>query len=157
MVLAGQHDSQTEQDSIGKAGYKAKKVKPKIDSTIGFEPRKKWRTEAGATDWAVDWDVAVSIKVHMDESPRLCSQFSSVQLLSCVPLFATSGFPVHHQLPELTQTHVHLVSDAIQPSHPLSSPSPAFHLSQHQGLFKWGDFLHQVAKGLEFQLQHQSF
>ena len=50
MVLAGQHDSQTEQDSIGKAGYKAKKVKPKIDSTIGSEPREKWRTEAGATD-----------------------------------------------------------------------------------------------------------
>jgi len=50
MVLAGQHDSQTEQDSIGKAGYKAKKVKPKIDSTIGFEPREKWRTEVGATD-----------------------------------------------------------------------------------------------------------
>ena len=68
------------------------------------------------------------------------------------------GFPVHHQLPELTQTQVHRIDDAIQPSHPLSSPSlPAFSLSQHQGLFKWVSSLHQVAKVLQFQLQHQSF
>ena len=71
-------------------------------------------------------------------------QFSSVQLLSHVRLFekpkncSMPGFPVHHQLPEFTQTHVHQVSDAIQPCHPLSSPSPpALNLSQHQGLFKW--------------------
>ena len=69
-----------------------------------------------------------------------------------------SRLPVHHQLPELTQTHVHWVSNAIQPSHPLSSLSPpSFNLSQHQGLFKRVSFLHQVAKVLEFQLQHQSF
>ena len=56
-----------------------------------------------------------------------------------------SGLPVHHKLLEFTQTRVHWVSDAIQPSHPLSSPSPsAFNLSQHQGLFKWVSFLHQV-------------
>ena len=68
------------------------------------------------------------------------------------------GLPVHHQLLELAQTHVHRVCDAIQPSHPLSSPSPpAFNPSQHQGLFKWVSSLHQVAKVLEFQLQHQSF
>ena len=68
------------------------------------------------------------------------------------------GLPVHHQLPELTQTHVHRVSDAIQPSYPLSSPSPpAFNLSQHQGLFKWVSSSHQVAQVLELQLQHQSF
>ena len=68
------------------------------------------------------------------------------------------GLPVHHQLPESTQNHVHWVSDAIQPSHPLSSPSPpALNLSQHQGLFKWAISSHQVAKVLEFQLQHQSF
>ena len=60
--------------------------------------------------------------------------------------------------PELPQTHVHWVSDAIQPSCPLSSPSPpAFNLSQHQGVFKWVSSLYQVAKVLEFQLQHQSF
>ena len=63
------------------------------------------------------------------------------------------GFPVHHQLLELAQTHVHKVSDTIQPSHPLSSPFlPAFSLAQHQGLFKSVDSSHQVAKVLEFQL-----
>ena len=68
------------------------------------------------------------------------------------------GFPVHHQLPEFAQTHVHWVNNAIQPSHPLSSPSPpAFNLSQHQGLFQWVGSSHQVAKVLKFQLQHQSF
>ena len=68
------------------------------------------------------------------------------------------GLPVHHQLPELAQTHAHGVGDAIQPSHPLSAPSPpTFKLSQHQGLFKGVSSLHQVAKVLEFQLQHQSF
>ena len=72
--------------------------------------------------------------------------------------YSTPGLPVHHQLPELTQTHVHWVSDAIQPSYPLSSPSPsAFNLSQHQGLFKWVNSSHQVAKVSEFQLQDQSF
>ena len=71
---------------------------------------------------------------------------------------STPGLPVHHQLLELAQTHVHWISDAIQPSHPLSSPSPpVFDLSQHQGLFQWVSSLRQVAKLLEFQLQHQSF
>ena len=66
--------------------------------------------------------------------------------------------PIHHQLLESIQTHVHWVIDAIQPSHPLSSPStPALSLSQHLGLFKWVTSLHQVAKVLELQLQHQSF
>ena len=68
-----------------------------------------------------------------------------------------AGLPVHHQLPESTQTHVHSVGDAIQPSHPLLSPSPALILSQNQGLFKWVSSSHQVAKVLEFQHQHQSF
>ena len=71
---------------------------------------------------------------------------------------STPGLPVHHQLPEFTQTQVHWFSDAIQLSNPLSSPSPpALNLSQHQGLFKWVSSSHQVAKILEFQLQHQSF
>ena len=92
-----------------------------------------------------------------------CLTCQSVQLLSCVRLCdpmdcSTPGFPVHHQLPELAQIHVHRVGDAIQPSHPLASPSPpAFSVSQHQGLFQWVSSLHQVAKVLEFQLQHQSF
>ena len=68
------------------------------------------------------------------------------------------GLPVHYQLLEFTQTHVHWVSDAIQPSHPLLSPSPlAFNFSQHQGLFQSVSSSHQVAKILELQLQHQSF
>ena len=90
--------------------------------------------------------------------PILCIQISSVQLLSPVWLFATpwtAGFPVHHQLPELAQIHVHWVGDAIQPSYPLSSASPAFSLSQHQGLFQWVSSSHQVAEVLEFQLQYQ--
>ena len=66
--------------------------------------------------------------------------------------------PVHHQLLEFAQTHVHWVYDAFQPSHPLLSPSsPTFNLSQHQGLFQWVSFSHQVARVLEFQLQHPFF
>ena len=71
---------------------------------------------------------------------------------------STPGLPVYHQLPEFTQTRVHQVSDAIQPSHPLlPASSLALSLSQHQGLFQWLGSSHQVAKGLELQLQHQSF
>ena len=71
---------------------------------------------------------------------------------------STPGLPVHHQLPEFAQTHVHRVGDANQPSHPLLSPSPpAPDPSQHQGLFQRVNSSHQVAKVLEFQLQHQSF
>ena len=90
-------------------------------------------------------------------------QFSSRSVAqSCLTLCnpmdcSTPGFPVHHQFPELTQIHGHTVSDAIQ-SHPLSFPSlPAFNLSQNQGLFKWVSSSHQMAKVLQFQLQHQSF
>ena len=91
-----------------------------------------------------------------------CLQFSSVPQSCptlCDPMdWSMPAFPVHHQLLEFTQTHVHRVGDAIQPSHPLSSPSPpTFNLPQHQGLFKWVSSLHQVSKVLEFQLQHQSF
>ena len=92
------------------------------------------------------------------------NKFSSVQFShlvvsdSVTPDCSTQGLPVHHQLQEFTPTHVHWVGDAIQPSHPLLSPSPlTFNLSQHQGLFHWVSSLHQVAKVLEFQLQHQSF
>ena len=98
-----------------------------------------------------------------ERRPKFSSvQFSSVAQ-SCLTLWdpmncSTPVLPVHHQLPESTQTHVHRVSDANQPPHPLSSRSPpAFNLSQHQGLFKWVSSLHEMAKVLEFQLQHQSF
>ena len=114
-----------------------------------------------------------SYKDHLEElkiahlpwyGPLLFSlsvQFSSVAQ-SCPTLCnpmnrSTPGLPVHHQLPEFTQTQVHQVSDAIQPSHPLSSPSPpAPNLSQHQSLFQWVNSSHEVAKVLEFQLQYHS-
>ena len=90
------------------------------------------------------------------------SYFSSLQFISvaqscptlCDPMnHSTPGLPVYHQLPEFTQTHVHRVSDVIQPSHPLSSPSPpAPNPSQHQGLFQWVNSSHEVAKVLAFQL-----
>ena len=77
----------------------------------------------------------------------------------CNPMnHSTPGLPVHHHLPEFTQTHVHRVCDAIQPSYPQSSPSPpAPHPSQHQSLFQWVNSSHEVAKVLEFKLQHHSF
>ena len=95
------------------------------------------------------------------------SQLSSIQFISvaqscptlCDPVSrSTPGLPVHHQLRAFTQTHVHWVSDAIQPSHPVSSPSPpAPNPSQHLGLFQWVNSSHEVAKVLEFQLWHLSF
>ena len=88
-----------------------------------------------------------SVQLSPQSCPTLCNP------INC----STPGFPVHHQFLELAQTHVHQVGDAIQPSHPLSSPSPDFNLSQHQSLFQWVSFSHQVEKVLEFQLQHQSF
>ena len=87
------------------------------------------------------------------------SSFAQSCLTLCNPTdCSTPDFPVHHQLPETAQTHGHRTSDTIQPSHSLSSPSPpSLNLSQHQGVFQWVNSLHQVAKILEFQLQHQSF
>ena len=96
------------------------------------------------------------------ESPWQCLQFSSVAQ-SCTTLCdpvnrSTQGLLVHHQLPEFTQTHVHRVGDAIRTSHSLSSPSPpAPNTSQHESLFQCINSSHEVAKVLEFQLQHQSF
>ena len=101
------------------------------------------------------------INARSPESPALV-QFSSVIQLCptlCNPMDCSMpGLLVHHQLPKLTQTHVHWAGDAIQPSHPLSSLfPPTFNLSQHHSLFKWVSSSNQVAKVLEFQLQHQSF
>ena len=93
-----------------------------------------------------------SLNIH------ICSSCSVAQLCPtlCNPMdCSTSGFPVH-SLQELAQTHAHWVSNTIQPSHPLSSPSPSFSLSQHQGLFQWVISSHQVAKVLELQIQHHA-
>ena len=113
--------------------------------------------------------ISLTLIISDVEHPFMCllaisamCQFSSVAQSSLTlwdPMdCSTPGFPVHHQLPEPTQTHVHRVNDAIQLSHPLLSPSPpALNLSQYQGLFKWVSSSHQVAKVLEFQLKHQFF
>ena len=109
------------------------------------------------------YSVLTDISNNMTFShPYSSVQFSSVTqscLILCDPMDCSiPGLPVHHQLSEFTQTHARWVSDAFQKSHLLSSPSsPAFNLSQCQGLFKWVSSMHQVAKVLEFQLQHQSF
>ena len=102
-------------------------------------------------DWATElnWILVIfSCCLFCQSHPTLCNP------IDC----SKPDLPIHHQLPELTQTHVHRVGDAIQPSHPLSSPSPpTFNLSQYQGLSQWVISSHQVAKVLEFHLQHQSF
>ena len=101
--------------------------------------QKCWRS------WS--WMVLVQFSWVIQSCPTLCDP------MNC----STPGLPVHHQLPEFTETHVHRVSDAIQPSHPLSSPSLAPNPSQHQSLFQWVNSSHEVAKVLEFQLSHHSF
>ena len=93
------------------------------------------------------------------QSNFCCCSVTKSCLILCDPMdCSTPGFPVLHHLPEFAQTHVFWASDAIQPSYHLLPPSPpAFYLTKHQGLFQWVDFLHQVDKVLELQLQHQSF
>ena len=111
------------------------------------------------------WTLALSVLGNSSltwQTSFASIQYSSVAqscLTLCDPTHCkTPGLPVHHQLLELAQTHVLWVGDAIQPSHPLSSPSPpAFNLSQHQGLLKWVSSSYQMAKVLQFHLQHQSF
>ena len=102
---------------------------------------------------------------HAQANPKILYKWLVLILFSCSVMSicdpmdcSTPGFPVHHHLPELAENHVHWVSDAIQPSHPLSPLSPpVLNLSHHQSLFQWVSFLHQVIKVLELQLQHQSF
>ena len=114
----------------------------------------KVKCEKTVVDWCKEWGYFCLYQIVL--------QFSSVTQ-SCLTLCdsmdcSSPGLPVRHELPELARTHLHWVSDSIQPSHPLSSSSPpAFNLSQHQDLFQWASSLYQVAKVLEFQLQHQSF
>ena len=123
------------------------------EDKIFLENMKKWYMTVFspllliALESTQDW-IIVQFSSIAQSCPTLCNS------MNC----RMPGFPVHHQLPELAQTHVRRVGDAIQPSCPLTSPSPpAFKLSLHQGLFKWVSSSHQVAKVLELQLQHQSF
>ena len=127
----------------------------------------KWTHKNNLIFWinVIIWSDRLNMRIEVSLGQWLPSfnvQFSSVTQSCptlCEPMnHSTPGLPVHHQLPEFTQTHVHRVGDAIQPSHPLSSPSPpAPNPSQHQSLFQWVNSSHEVAKVLEFQLQHQSF
>ena len=108
---------------------------------------------------------SLSISKHVlsilfwDSVLNYCCSVAKLCSTLCNPIHCSiTGFPVPHHLPEFAQVQVHCIGDAIQPSHPLSSPfPPALNLSQHQGLLKWVKFLHQVAKVLDLQLQHQCF
>ena len=115
-----------------------------------------WQDIPSSIKWII---IFLFIGFATIDNPYLCSvQFShSVVSDSLQPHgLQHTGFPVLQHLPEFAQTHAHRVSDAIQPSHPLSSPSPpALNLSQHQGLFQWVGSSHQMARVLELQLQHQ--
>ena len=127
---------------------------------IGLKTTLPWKIQLIDSFWfnsliSTGWNMLVCLPVTAKLKDE--DQFSSVTQ-SCPTLCnpknrSTPGLLVHHQLPEFTQTHVHRVGDAIQPSHPLSSPSPpAPNPSQHQSLFQWVNSLHEVAKVLEFQL-----
>ena len=107
----------------------------------------------------IQYTCRCSQELNFNSKHQSVSSVAQSCLTLCDPMnCSTPGLPVHHQLPESTQTHVHWVGDAIQPSHRLSSPCPpAFNISQHRGLFKWVNSSHQVAKVLEFPLQHQFF
>ena len=111
--------------------------------------RHDWVTDSHKLTEFISKDIIQLSSVQFSQScPTLCNP------MNC----SMPGLPVHHQVLEFTQTHVHWVSDTIQPSHPLLPPSPpAFNLSQHQGLFQWVSSSYQVAKVLEFQPQYQSF
>ena len=108
---------------------------PKLDVTKMLFHRWTDKQTTTSTQWNIQFSSVAQ------SCPTLCDP------MNC----SMSGFPVHHQLPEFTHTHVHWVGDAIQPSHPLSSPSPpALNPSQHQSLFQWVNSSHEVAKVLEF-------
>ena len=113
------------------------KIQCSLCRGVGLNPA--WGTKIPPAAWH---SLIINISSVVQLCPTLCDPMD----------WSTPGLPVHHQLPEFTQAHVHWDSDAIQPSHPLSSPSPsAFNLSQHQGLFQWVSSSHQVAKVLELQ------
>ena len=125
---------------------------PWTESLVGYRP---WSLkEPDTTEQLSTAHTETSMWPFKLPPRKVIRSVSQSRLTLCNPMdCSTPGFPVHHQLPELAQTHVHWVSDAIQSSHSLSSPSSlAFNLSQHQGLFHWVSSSHQVAKVLEFQL-----
>ena len=119
-------------------------------------PKLAWTKKCGLTDCCQGaWQMSPAIRINKG----YCCSVAKSCLTLCDPMdCSTPGIPVLHYLPELAKNHIYWVRDVIQQSHLLSSPSlPAFNLAQHQGLFQWINSSHQVAKVLEFQLQHQSF
>ena len=119
-------------------------------SSIGVQKLSQWfLNDTDKASQNVEWySRSDQIRSVAQSCPTLCHPMNR----------STPGLPVRHQIPEFTQTHTHWVSDAIQPSHPLLSPSPlAPNPFQHQSLFQWVNSSHEVAKVLEFQLQHHSF
>ena len=115
---------------------------------------------SGLISFRMDWLDLLAVQGTLRSLLELSNDMELIRSVAqscptlCDPMNrSTPGLPVQHQLPEFTETHVHRVSDAIQPSHPLSSPSPsATNPSQHQSLFQWVNSSHEVAKVLEFQL-----
>ena len=145
--LAKSHTWRQELQVVMKLGVPASAISSaSFDSAVLLTAQAMVLSHTGC-DLTVPWD-----SVQLSSVAQSC-------LTLCNPMdCSTPNLPVRHQLLEFTQTHVHWVSDAIQPSHPVSSPSPpTFNLSQHQGLFKWVSSSQQVVKVLEFQLQHQYF
>ena len=136
-----------------------RRLQPRVHELSFFTYSLTWW---GSIQEMADWDFCNKMWNILPMMKNILSSVSSVAQ-SCQTLCnprdgSTPGFPIHHQLLEAAQTHFYRVSDAIQPSHTLLSPSPpAFNLSQHQGLFQWVKSSHQVANILEFQPQHQSF
>ena len=146
---------------VGTALYVSPEVQGSTKSAYNQVKKKLWGEKERSREMKIT-ALGIQLPTEIAGNIRLPCQFSSVTQ-SCPTLCdpmdcSTPAFPVHLQLPELAQTRVHWVSDAIQPSYPLLSPSsPAFSLSQYQGLFQWVNSSHEVATVLEFQLQHQSF
>ena len=135
------------------------RIKPKLPA-LGAWNLSYWTTRKESIIPIFKYSVINRVfRLHKNRQVILYSLVAQSCPTLCDPMDCSMpGFPVHHQLPELTQTHVHCVSDAIQPSHPPSSLSPpTFNISQHRDLYQWVSSLHQVAKILEFQLQLQSF
>ena len=130
------------------AAHEASKHKDPIKKWVeclNISPKKTYRWPTNTRKDAHHHSLFSSVQFSLvaQSCPTLCDHMNR----------STPGLPVHHQLPEFTQTHIHRVSDAIQPSHPLSSPSPpASNPSQHQSLFQWVNSSHEVAKVVEFHL-----
>ena len=130
---------------------------PEIKPTSLTTPALAGRFFTTSATWKPIYNIYyIHLHIHNSFGTRPVSSVTQLCPTLCDPMnHSTPGLPVHHQLPESTQTHVHRVGDAIQPSHPLLSPSPpTLNLSQHQGIFKRVSSSHQVAKVLEFQPQH---